>query len=78
MLKTKLVLAAALLAGSATVASANDRFDVNIYRPVPQASALQAFAQSPAHVAPRAEVRAAQPFTTEEKVMFDRAVGAID
>ena len=75
MMKTKLALAAALLAGSATVAFANEPFDVNIYRPVPQASALQAFAQSPVRSAPRAEARA---FTVEEKVMFDRAVGAID
>jgi hypothetical protein len=75
MMKTKLALAAALLAGSATVAFANDAFDVNIYRPVPQHSAYQAFAQSPYYVAPHA---AARPFTVEEKVMFDRAVGAID
>jgi hypothetical protein len=74
MTKTKLALAAALLAGSATVAFANDRFDVNIYRPVPQHNAYQAFAQSPATVAPHA----ARAFTVEEKVMFDRAVGAID
>ena len=76
--KTKLALAAALLAGSATVVSANDRFDVNIYRPVPQSSALEAFAQSPAHIAPRSEARAVPMFTLEEKVMFERAVGAID
>ena len=77
MMKTKLALAAALLAGSATVAFANDAFDVNIYRPVPQHNAYQAFAQSPAYSA-RAEVRAAKPFSVEEKLMFDRAVGAID
>jgi hypothetical protein len=75
---TKLALAVAVLAGFATVASANDRFDVNIYRPVPPTSALEAFAQSPAHIAPRSEARAVQPFSLDEKLMFERAVGAID
>jgi hypothetical protein len=76
--KTKLALAAALLAGFGTVASADEQFDVNIYRPVPQANAFEALAQAPAHIAPRREALAVRPFTREEKLLFERAVGAID
>jgi hypothetical protein len=76
--RKKLALVAALLAPSATLASANDGFDVNIYRPAPPASTLQAYAQSPAPGVLRNKKSAVPTFTPEEKRMFERAVGAVD
>jgi hypothetical protein len=69
--KTKAAVVAAILLGSVTGAVAdNSQIDVNIYRPVPQGSALDAYAQQPARAtAPRA----VKPFSIEEKLWFDRA-----
>ena len=69
--KTQAVAVAAILLGSVTGAVAdNSQFDVNIYRPTVQDSALSAYAQaSPRAAAPRT----VKPFTIEEKTLFDRA-----
>ena len=69
--KTRAAVVAAILLGSVSGAVAdNSQFDVNIYRPTVQDSALGAYAQSPAN--PNAH-RAVKPFTIEEKLLFDRA-----
>jgi hypothetical protein len=44
---TRIVIVVALLISSASVALANDQFDVNIYRPAIQHSPHGAYAQSP-------------------------------
>jgi hypothetical protein len=61
--KSKVALVAAFVVSSASVALADEHFDVNIYRPVPQSpafatymGALSAYAQVPvAHAAPSAD-----------------------
>jgi hypothetical protein len=69
--KTKAAVVAAILLGSVSGAVAdNSQFDVNIYRPTQQGSALDAYAQEPARtVVPRS----VKPFTIQEKLWFDRA-----
>ena len=72
--RTSIAALVAVLVGSASVALANDQFDVNIYRPAIQDNALGAFAQSPSvNRGVTGGTGALKPFTAEEKAMFDRA-----
>lgn len=72
--KATTAVAAAILLGSVSGALANNsQFDVNIYRPVPQNSALGAYAQEPTQEPTQVEERAVKPFTIEEKLWMDRA-----
>jgi hypothetical protein len=71
--KTKAAVVAAILLGSVSGAVADSQFDVNIYRPVPHGSALDAYAQEPARGVIRTNPRAVKPFTIEEKLWMDRA-----
>ena len=66
--KTKAAVVSAILLGSVSGAVADPQFDVDIYRPTVQGSALSAYAQSPAN-----NHRAVKPFTIQEKLLFDRA-----
>jgi hypothetical protein len=77
--KTSIAALVAVLIGSASVALANDQFDVTIYRPAIQDNALGAFAQSPS-VNGRGNGGSgpSKVFSAEEKAMFDRAQGAAD
>ena len=75
---TRIAVIAAVLVGSASVALANDQFDVNIYRPSISHSPLGAYAQSPAPGWSYGTTGVAKPFSAEEKQMFDRAQGAAD
>jgi hypothetical protein len=71
---TKAAVVAAILLGSVSGAVAdNSQFDVNIYRPVPQGSALDAYAQEPARGLIRTNPRAVKPFTIEENLWMERA-----
>jgi hypothetical protein len=71
-MRTKTIaVMAAVLFGSASLALANDQFDVNIYRPAIPGSALEALALSPTN--PNGAKGVVQPFSAEEKLMFDRA-----
>jgi hypothetical protein len=68
--KAMTAVAAAILFGSVSGAFANNsQFDVDIYRPAAQNSALGAYAQEPTPV----KERAVKPFTIEEKLWMDRA-----
>jgi hypothetical protein len=69
MSTTTIAVIAAVLFASASFALANDRFDVNIYRPAVPGNAVDAFALSPMNP----NGAAVRPFTAEEKLMFDRA-----
>jgi hypothetical protein len=72
--KTSIAAVVAVLIGSASVALANDQFDANIYRPAIQGNAVDAFAQSPSlNWGVNGSTGSLQPFTAEEKAMFDRA-----
>jgi hypothetical protein len=79
-IKSKLVLAAALLLGTASGALAdNSQFDVNIYRPTVQ-DGLSAYARVPAARLPAASVPARRngapairPFSPAERLWFERA-----
>ena len=74
--KTTIAALVAVLVGSTSVALANEQFDVNIYRPAVQGSAVDAFAQSPSSL--KGSTRAVKPTSIGEKLMFDRAQGAAD
>jgi len=68
--KATMAVVGAILLGSVSGALANNsQFDVNIYRPATQNSALGAYAQEPTQV----KERAVKPFTIEEKLWMDRA-----
>jgi hypothetical protein len=68
--KTKAAAVAAILLGSVSGAVAdNSQFDVNIYRPTVQDSALGAYAQ----LRGQQNHQVVKPFTIEEKLLFDRA-----
>jgi hypothetical protein len=69
--KTSVAVVAAVLFGSASLALANDQYDVNIYLPAIPGSAHEAFALSPTN--PNGGKGAVRPFSVEEKLMFDRA-----
>jgi len=72
--KTSIAAVIAVLVGSASVALANDQFDADIYRPAIQSSPVDAFAQSPSlNWGVNGSTGSLQPFTAEEKAMFDRA-----
>jgi hypothetical protein len=74
-IKSKMVLAAALLLGTASGALAdNSQFDVNIYRPTVQ-DGLSAYARVPAARLParRNGTPAIRPFSPAERQWFDRA-----
>jgi hypothetical protein len=67
----------ALLIGSASVALANDQFDVNIYRPSIQHSPMDAYAQSPSgNVGNGSSTGTAKSFSEEERRRFEKAQGA--
>jgi hypothetical protein len=72
--KSKLILAAALLLGTASGALANSQFDVNIYRPTVQ-DGLSAYARVPAARVParRNGAPAIRPFSPAERQWFERA-----
>jgi hypothetical protein len=72
--KTKAAVVAAMLLGSVSGAVAdNSQFDVNIYRPAPHGTALDAHAQEPVRGLNRTNPRAVKPFTIEEKLWMERA-----
>ena len=73
--KTSIAAVVAVLVGSASVALANDQFDVTIYRPAIQDNAHGAYAQSPGG---NGGSGPSKLFSAEEKAMFDRAQGAAD
>jgi hypothetical protein len=71
--RTKMAVAAVLLLGSMSGALAdNSQFDVNIYRPAPQDSALGAYAREPVRIE-RTRPRAVKPFSIQEKLWMERA-----
>jgi hypothetical protein len=76
--KSTIVAIVAVLVGSAPAAFAYDQFDVNIYRPSIQHSPLDAYAQSPSGTWGSGGTGAVKGFSTEEKLMFERAQGAAD
>jgi hypothetical protein len=76
--KSTIVAIVAVLVGSASAAFANDQFDVNIYRPTIQHSPLGAFAQSPSANWGNGGAGVVKGYSTEEKLMFERAQGAAD
>jgi hypothetical protein len=70
-------MVAALLVSSASVALANDQFDVNIYRPAIQHSPLGAYAQSPTgNLGNGGITGTAKSFSVEEQRWFEKAQGA--
>jgi hypothetical protein len=70
-------MVAALLVSSASVALANDQFDVNIYRPAIQHSPLGAYAQSPSgNLGNGGSTGTAKSFSVEEQRWFEKAQGA--
>ena len=76
-MNTRIALVVALLAGSASVALANDQFDVNIYRPTIQNSPLGAYAQSPSgNWGNGASTGTSKSFSDEERRWFEKAQGA--
>jgi hypothetical protein len=76
-MKTRVVIAA-LLVGSASVALANDKFDVNIYRPAVQHSPLDAYAQSRSGTwGNNGATGTVKSFSSEER-WFQKAQGAAD
>jgi hypothetical protein len=75
---TRIAVIAAVLVGSASVALANDQFDVNIYRPTIIDNPLGAYAQSPASSWGSGSVATHKGFSLQEKQMFERAQGAAD
>ena len=77
-MNTRITVIAAVLVGTASAALANDRFDVNIYRPTVVDNPLAAYAQSPASSWGSGSVATQKGFSLQEKQMFDRAQGAID
>jgi len=78
-MNTRIAVIAALLVGTASVAFADERFDVNIYRPTIVESPLGAYAQSPAGQWGNAGTGVVKKgFSAEEKQMFERAQGAVD
>ena len=78
-MNTRIALIAAVLVGTASVAFANDQFDVNIYRPTIVDSPLGAYAQSPAGQWGNGSTGVVKGgFSKEEKQMFERAQGAAD
>jgi hypothetical protein len=70
--KSKLILAAVLVVGTASGALADAQFDVNIYRPAVQ-NDMSAYAQVPAQVRRNNGPAAVKPHTIEEKLWFERA-----
>jgi O-antigen ligase len=76
--KSTIVAIVAVLVGTAPAAFANDQFDVNIYRPAIQHSPLGAFAQSPSTNWGNGGTGVVKGYSTEEKLMFERAQGAAD
>jgi hypothetical protein len=76
-MNTRIATIVALLIGSATVAVANDKFDVNIYRPAINVSPLGAYAQSPSTQWGNG-AGSVKGFSAQEKQMFERAQGAAD
>jgi O-antigen ligase len=77
--KSTIVAIVAVLVGSASVALAdNSQFDVNISRPAIQHSPLGAFAQSPSTNWGNGGTGVVKGYSTEEKLMFERAQGAAD
>jgi hypothetical protein len=77
-MNTRIAMIVALLIGSATVAVANDKFDVNIYRPAIMVSPLGAYAQSPSTQWGNGATGSVKGFSAQEKQMFERAQGAAD
>jgi hypothetical protein len=77
-MNTRLAMMVALLIGSATVAVANDKFDINIYRPAIQHSPMDAYAQSPSTQWGNGATGSVKGFSAQEKQMFERAQGAAD
>jgi hypothetical protein len=76
-MSTRIAVIVALLLGSASVALANDRFDVNIYRPTIHDSPLGAYAQSPSgNWGNGGSTGTAKSFSDEERRWFDKAQGA--
>jgi hypothetical protein len=75
-MNTRIALVVALLVGSASVAVANDKFDVNIYRPAIQYSPLDAFAQSPSASRGNGSTGTMRSFSSEEQRWFEKAQGA--
>ena len=77
-MSTRIALVVALLAGSASVALANDPHDFNIYRPVIQHSPLDAYAQSPSGNLGNGggSTGTAKSFSVEEQRWFEKAQGA--
>ena len=79
IIKTSIAAVVAVLIGSASVALANDQFDVTIYRPAIQDNALGAHAQSPSvNWGRNGGTGPSKLFSAEERAMFDRAQGAAD
>ena len=77
-MNTRIAMIVALLLGSASVAFANDQFDVNIYRPAITVSPLGAYAQSPSTQWGNGSTGSVKGFSAQEKQMFERAQGAAD
>ena len=76
-MNTRIAVVVALLVGSASVALANDQFDVNIYRPTIQVSPLDAYAQSPSgNLGNAGSTGTAKSFSDEERRWFEKAQGA--
>jgi hypothetical protein len=76
-MNTRIATIVALLLGSASVALANDQFDVNIYRPTVQVSPLDAYAQSPSgNWGNGGSTGTAKSFSDEERRWFEKAQGA--
>jgi len=72
--QTSIAAVVAVLVGSASVALANDQFDVNINRPAMPSNPADAFANAPSlNWGVKRSTGPLKPFTAEEKAMFDRA-----
>ena len=74
---TIFAIVAVLVGTTSAVLADNSQFDVNIYRPAIKDSPLSAFAQSPSANWGNG-AGAVKGYTTEEKLMFERAQGAVD
>jgi len=70
--KSKLILAAALVLGTASGALADAQFDVDIYRPAVQ-NDMSAYAQVPAQVRRNTGSTTVQPHSPAEQLWFERA-----
>jgi hypothetical protein len=76
-MNTRIAVIAALLVGSASVALANDQFDVNIYRPAIQHSPMDAYAQSRSGTWGNGSTGTAKSFSEEERRWFEKAQGPL-